>query len=162
MKKLLLLLIMLFICLTACGGETFPYHVVYNKKGGFGFDKEKNTFLVCESVSSRSELIELCEKYDNHYFDDDFSYANEEIPMIIRSYDESFFNNKDLIIVVTTKNDSFNYKIKGIDINGQEIIINLKKKKLYGTFTDEAYSYMFIIEIEKVEHNSVSLKIIGE
>ena len=162
MKKLLLLLIVLFIGLTACSCNTVSYHVAYNDYGAIGFDTEKNTFFVCESISSRDKLIELCERYDNHYFDDDFSRANQEIPMIIRSYDESFFNNNDLIIVVTTKNDSFNYKIKGIDINGQEIIINLKKKKLYGTFTDEANSYMFIIEIEKVEHHSVSIKIIGQ
>ena len=74
-------------------------------------------------------------------------------------YDDTYFNKKDLIILVVDKGNSFDYQICGIDIRDTYIDIIIKKLHKYGGFTDEAYAYLFLIEIEKQEQEEIILSI---
>ena len=68
---------------------------------------------------------------------------------------------------IEIKELSFSYDSKpfidNLDLNENKLIINIKKSKKKGTFTDEAYSYLFIIEVNKnytkdIEHLETKIK----
>lgn len=161
MKKniLFILIIVLVLLLIGCRTKSVQYHVAYEGVGFFGFEKLNHTYLMNKCVKSKKELVELCEEYSNGFYDKNSRIYDNDIPKKIRSYDESFFNNNDLIIIVVEKNDSFEYKINDIFIDNSEIVVNLKKVRNHGTFTDEAYGYLFLIELEKKEQVEILLNV---
>lgn len=165
MKKLILLVIFLFfmIVCSGCIKETNQYQISFEGKGGFGFDADDSTYCITELIHSKDELEQLSDKMDNGYFDEFSTNFNNEIALKVRSYDKNFFENNNLIICVIDASSSYDYFIDNLDLNENKLIINIKKSKKKGTFTDEAYSYLFIIEVNKnytkdIEHLETKIK----
>lgn len=160
MKKVLfIMIIVLMLFLNGCSSKTNQYCVAYEGKGSLGYDEINNTYLIKECIKSKQELMELCDRYSNGFYDINSKNYNNQIPTIIRGYDDTYFNKKDLIILVVDKGNSFDYQICGIDIRDTYIDIIIKKLHKYGGFTDEAYAYLFLIEIEKQEQEEIILSI---
>lgn len=161
LKKIILFIsiIVLVLLLIGCRTKSVQYHIAYEGVGSFGFDKFNRTFLINKCVKSKKELVELCEEYSNGFYDKNSKIYDSDISKKIRSYDDSFFNNNELIIIVVEKGDSFEYKINNIVIDNSEIVVNLKKLRKYGTFNDLAYAYLFLIELEKKEQVEVLLNV---
>lgn len=151
MKKLILVVIFLsfMIVCTGCINETNQYQIAFEGKGGFGFDADNSTFCITELICSKDELEQLSHKMDNGYFDEFSTNFNNEIALKVRSFDKNFFKNNNLIICVIDAGSSYDYFVDNLDLNENKLIINIEKTKKKGTFTDEAYSYLFIIEVNK-------------
>lgn len=152
MKKIIIILFLLMnfvIISTSCIKKTKPYRVSFQGKGGFGFDEENYTWCMTKFVSSQDELEKLSNKMNKGFFDESSNNYNSEIALKVRSFDNNFFQFNNLIICVIEAGNSYNYYIDDLVPSENQLIINIKKKKKKGTFTDEAYSYLFIIELNK-------------
>ena len=160
-KKIIsfILIIVLVLLLNGCNTKIIQYHVGYEGYGAFGFDELNKTYLITKCVKSKQELMDLCEQYSNGFYDKDSKIYNDAVPNIIRSYEDSFFNINDLIIIVVDKNDSFDYRINEISVNNSSIVVNLRRHYNHGTFTDIARSYLFLIELSKKEQEEIVLNI---
>lgn len=159
MKRFLLLIIVPILFLLGCNIKNNDYHVAYKGKYSFGFDDSNMTFLVSKCVKSLDELIKLCDDYSNGFYESNSSNYNDEVPKKIRSYDESFFRSNDLIIIVVGKNDAFDYIVHEVEDIDSTIVVKLRKKHFIGIYTDELYSYLILIELEKKENEELVLEI---
>lgn len=164
MKKLILTIILLMlILLSGCSKNNIKFKVAYEGKGGFGFDKENSTFCISEHVSSKEQLIELSDKMNNHFFDESSTNYNNEIATHIRTYDDIFFKENSLIICVINAGNGYEYKINDLDIQDNNLSVNIKKIEKSGIYTDEGFTYIFVIETSKsnmINIEMVKVKII--
>ena len=158
MKKILMMCFTL--CLIAvvggCSYKTNKFEIAYEGKGGFGFDEDKLTYCISEYISTKEELKALSKKLNNGYFDEFSTSYNSSVGLIIRNYDDVFFNDNNLIVCVIDGANSFDYSVNKLDVSNNKLIINIKKAQKKGTFTDEAFSYLFIIEVEKKEFLNIN------
>lgn len=158
MKKLLMMCFML--CLIAafggCSCKSNKFKIAYEGKGGFGFDEDKLTYCISEYISTKEELKTLSKKLNNGYFDESSTSYNSNIGLIIRNYDDIFFNDNNLIVCVIDAGNRFDYSVNKLDVSNNKLIINIKKTQKKGTFTDEAFSYLFIIEVEKKDFLNIN------
>ena len=157
------LLVFFMIVCSGCIKETNQYKISFEGKGGFGFNADDSTYCITELIHSKDELEQLSDKMNNGYFDEFSTNFNNEIALKVRSFDKNFFENNNLIICVIDASSSYDYFIDNLDLNENKLIINIKKSKKKGTFTDEAYSYLFIIEVNKnytkdIEHLETKTK----
>ena len=157
MKKLILTIILLMLILiSGCSKNNIKFKVAYEGKGGFGFDKENSTFCISEHVSSKEQLIELSDKMNNHFFDESSTNYNNEIATHIRTYDDIFFKENSLIICVINAGNGYEYKINDLDIQDNILSVNIKKIEKSGIYTDEGFTYIFVIETNK--NNLIDVK----
>ena len=103
----------------------------------------------------REKLETLSKKLNNGYFDElSFSY-NSEMGLMIRKYDDEFFKDNSLVICVIDAGNYYNYSVNKLEVSNSELTINIKKTQKKGIFTDEAFAYSFIIEVEKTEFSNI-------
>ena len=156
MRKIMIYFVLfLIVFIVGCSSNETNFKIAYEGKGGFGYDVETKAFCLSELISSREELESLSNRYSSRYFDESSENYNSEIGILIRSYDDVFFDDRSLIICVILSGNGFYYKIK-LDVNEDKLIINLKKSRKKGTFTDELFSYLFIIEVEKKDFSNIN------
>lgn len=121
----------------------------------FGFDEEKMTYCLSKYISTKQELETISKKLNNGYFDESSANYNSEIGLIIRNYDDSFFIDKSLIVCVIDGENRFDYSVDKLKVSNDELVINIKKTNKMGTFTDEAFANLSIIEVEKNEFQNI-------
>lgn len=78
-----------------------------------------------------------------------------KLALIIRNYDDSFFIDKSLIVCVIDGENRFDYSVDKLKVSNDELVINIKKTNKMGTFTDEAFANLSIIEVEKNEFQNI-------
>lgn len=156
MRKIMIYLVLfLIVFIVGCSSNETNFKIAYEGKGGFGYDEETKAFCLSELISSREELESLANRYSSRYFDESSESYNSEVGILIRSYDDVFFDDRSLIICEILSGNGFYYQIK-LDVNEDKLIINLKKTRKKGTFTDEFFSYLFIIEVEKKDFSNIN------
>ena len=153
MKKVLMICFMLILSVTlvGCSNKANKYKISYEGKGTFGFDEEKMTYCLSKYISTKQELETISKKLNNGYFDESSANYNSEIGLIIRNYDDSFFIDKSLIVCVIDGENRFDYSVDKLKVSNDELVINIKM----GTFTDEAFANLSIIEVEKNEFQNI-------
>ena len=157
MKKVLMICFMLILSVTlvGCSNKANKYKISYEGKGTFGFDEEKMTYCLSKYISTKQELETISKKLNNGYFDESSANYNSEIGLIIRNYDDSFFIDKSLIVCVIDGENRFDYSVDKLKVSNDELVINIKKTYKMGTFTDEAFANLSIIEVEKNEFQNI-------
>lgn len=151
-RALILFLAMTMIFFLISCGNNIIYSVAYEGKGTFGNytnDSGGVTFGMLEIVSSRDELVSLCEKYNNNYFNENSEFYNNEIPETVRSFDDVFFESHSLVICEIVAGNYCSYKISKIIKVEDNLQIVIKEKRKTGTYTDVAFMYLFLLELEK-------------
>ena len=150
MKKILILFLAIttIIFLTSCN-NSIKFAVGYEGKGTFGFYAQGMGATNVEIVSSKDELIDLCEKYNNNFFNENSGNYNNEIPLKVRSYDDSFFESHSLVICEISAGNHYSYKVNKIIKDEDSLQIIIKEKRKIGTYTDIGFIYLFLLELEK-------------
>ena len=150
MKKILILFLAIttIIFLTSCN-NSIKFAVGYEGKGTFGFYAQGMGATNVEIVSSKDELIDLCEKYNNNFFNENSENYNNEIPLNVRSYDDSFFESHSLVICEISAGNHYSYKVNKIIKDEDSLQIIIKEKRKIGTYTDIGFIYLFLLELEK-------------
>ena len=113
------------------------------------------TYCLSKYISTKQELETISKKLNNGYFDESSANYNSEIGLIIRNYDDSFFIDKSLIVCVIDGENRFDYSVDKLKVSNDELVINIKKTNKMGTFTDEAFANLSIIEVEKNEFQNI-------
>lgn len=88
-------------------------------------------------------------------------YVNEQVLLAHLKYNEAYFENKDLIIVLHTSSSSYTYKPKHIEINNGNINIVIKSNRP-SIVNMDIIVWLIYIELEKLaeEFNSITYQII--
>lgn len=86
-------------------------------------------------VSSSQELKDLCDAWDNQAFQENREYYTSELSQKLRSYDESFFSDQNLIIYSFDRGHGKETKINNINTKDSQLIIKAEFIIKKGTFT---------------------------
>ena len=162
MKKtyIFVTIIMVTIGLSGCkNSNKLDYNLVYNQMGIFGYKYIDNvTYKYHDSVIlSYEQLLNDCSEWNNDAFNESSINYNSELSKLIRSYNEQFFNEKNLIIVSFETGNYLKTKVKNILLNESILNVNLKQTNKYGNFTTEAYDWLMVIEIDKLNLDNINL-----
>lgn len=145
--------VLIFICMgLLVGCEVNKNFVVsYEKLGSFGIKDTADgelTFTL-EMVDSLQALKDLCADWDNPAFEENSERYTSELSRTIRSYNEVFFNERILVIYAFDRGHRKKTQIDSIEVDGSMLIINTRLITQKGTFTDEAFSWLMLIEVNK-------------
>lgn len=165
MKKLFNILIIFLIALFLEGcilSNNLEYNVLYSQKNVFGhkIDSSGKYYNFPDSlICSYEQLLNCCEEYNNNAFIVEDSDYNSELSSLIRMFDENYFKEKSLIIISFETGDGIDTKIRKINLKNSSLNVNLKQKSKNGVYLTEAYMWLMIIEIEKVDLHITNLKV---
>ncbi|MCM1260391.1 MAG: hypothetical protein NC182_05595 [Prevotella sp.] len=162
MKKayIVVTIIMMVMSLSGCkNSNKLDYNLVYNQMGIFGYKHIDNvTYKYHDSVVlSYEQLLNDCIEWNNDALNESSINYNSELSKLIRSYDEQFFNEKNLIIISFETGNYLKTKVKNIVLNDSILSVNLKQTTKYGNFTTEAYDWLMVIEIDKLNLDNINL-----
>lgn len=153
MKKILVSIFLLVfgLCLTACGNSGIDYKVSYDNMASFGQKKVDGGLKIFSNayITSREQLIALCDEWNNKSFDENDEYYNSDLKTLIRSYNDEYFELNNLIIIEFETGQGIDTKVKNISIEENRIIVNIKQKQKNGIWTTEAFSWLMIVEVSK-------------
>ena len=160
MKKILvsIFLLMLCLCSTSCIKKGIDFKVSYDKEGAFGF-KEPNGGLKLFGnayLTSKDQLISLCDEWGNKSFDENEEYYNSDLAKLLRTYDDEYFKINNLLIVEFETGKGIYSKVKRISVDENDLVVTIKQKELNGVWTTEAFHWLMIIEVSKENTNSVT------
>lgn len=158
-KNLILgvLIIMSLGFLTGCGDQK-NFVVSYDEIGNFGSKTidEGVTMHTLEMVSSFQELKDLCDIWGNQAFQENSELYTSELSQKLRNYDESFFRDHNLIIYSFERGHRRKTIINNISAKDSELIINVSFVTKKGTFTDESFNWLILIEVDKSDVTGVT------
>ena len=153
MKKILVSIFLLVfgLCLTACANSGIDYKVSYDNMASFGQKKVDGGLKIFSDayITSKEQLIALCDEWNNKSFDENDEYYNSDLKTLIRSYGDEYFELNNLIIIEFETGQGIKTKVKNINIEENKIIVNIKQKQKNGIWTTEAFSWLMIIEVSK-------------
>lgn len=132
-------------------GKKIKYKINYNGMGFFGYKIVDNKFQIysCGIINSYEELNNLCKEYNNNFINEYESIYNNE-----------FFKDKSLIIYSFETGYGKETVIEDLILNEEELIIVEKIILKDGFYTTEAFRWMILIEVNKVEiENAKEIKI---
>lgn len=159
-KKILILGVAIIMCLGLFAGcsSGIKFSVTYDKVGGFGSKKVDGgmTMSVLEIVNSLQELKDLCDEWENPAFQESNEYYNNELSQKIRSYNEAYFSEKILIVYSFDRGHSKETRIDSITVDGLQLVVNTRLVTKKGTFSDEAFNWLILIEVNKAEITGVA------
>lgn len=144
------------IVLYAKWKKIISINVGYEGKGSFGFDEENLSYTICEKITNADKLIELSSQMKNGFFDESSNSYNSKLGIKVRSYDNDYFVNNDLIICVFDAGNHYNYNVNNIINYEDALIVNIDKNLKIGTFTDESFAYIILIEINKKDIGQIT------
>lgn len=153
MKKTLVSIFLLILCLcsTSCIKKGIDFKVSYDKEGAFGF-KEPNGGLKLFGnayLTSKDQLISLCDEWGNKSFDENEEYYNSDLAKLLRTYDDEYFKKNNLLIIEFETGRGINSKIHKISTEESNLVVTIKQKKLNGEWTTEAFEWLMIVEVSK-------------
>ena len=153
MKKILfsIFLLVFCLCLTACANKGIDYKVSYDNMASFGEKKVDCGIKIFSNayITSKEQLIALCDEWNNKSFDENDEYYNSDLKTLIRSYGDEYFELNNLIIIEIETGQGIDTKVKNISIEENIIIVNIKQKQKNGIWTTEAFSWLMIVEVSK-------------
>ena len=154
-RKILTLVVVIIMALGSFIGCSLgiKFNIVYDKMGGFGY-KETNGGVaidMLELVNSLQDLKDLCDEWNNLAFDEESESFSSELSEKIRSYDEAYFSDKVLIIYSFWRGHRKETRINSIEVEGTQLIVNARYNDKRGIFTDEAFNWLILIEVSKVD-----------
>ena len=153
MKKILVSIFLLVfgLCLTACVNSGIDYKVSYDNMASFGQKKVDVGLKIFSNayITSKEQLIALCDEWNNKSFDENDEYYNSDLKTLIRSYGDEYFELNNLIIIEFETGQGIDTKVKNISIEENRIIVNIKQKQKNGIWTTEAFSWLMIVEVSK-------------
>ena len=153
MKKILVSIFLLVfgLCLTACANSGIDFKVSYDNMASFGQKKVDGGLKIFSDayITSKEELISLCDEWNNKSFDENDEYYNSDLKTLIRSYGDEYFELNNLIIIQFETGQGIDTKVKNISIEENRIIVNIKQKQKNGIWTTEAFSWLMIVEVSK-------------
>ena len=153
MKKILVSIFLLVfgLCLTACANSGIDYKVSYDNMASFGQKKVDGGLKIFSDayITSKEQLIALCDEWNNKSFDENDEYYNSDLKTLIRLYGDEYFELNNLIIIEFETGQGIDTKVKNISIEENRIIVNIKQKQKNGIWTTEAFSWVMIIEVSK-------------
>lgn len=132
-------------------GKKIKYKINYNGMGSFGYKIVDNKFQIysCGIINSYEKLNNLCKEYNNNFINEYESIYNNE-----------FFKDKSLIIYSFETGYGKETVIEDLILNEEELIIVEKIILKDGFYTTEAFRWMILIEVNKVEiENAKGIKI---
>ena len=159
-KKLIVLEVVLIMCLclfAGCGGNK-DFVVGYDKMGSFGSKEivDGEITFTLEVVDSSQTLKDLCDEWGNPAFEENGELYTNELSQKIRSYSEVFFSDKILVVYSFERGHSKETQIVGMEVDGSKLIIYARLVTKKGVFTDEAFNWLMLIEINKSDAMGVT------
>lgn len=157
--------------------KKISYAVTYTESGSggeavYGCDKysgvtiDENTIKLC---NSRQELLDFSDENGFSFFEvkgEDFYHIKQRIydsdlSQKIRSYDESFFNDKSLVLIFVMFENVYPAKIDTVAIEAEALAIKVAIPD-EDSFLDAVSYHTFIIEVAKnsVQNKSAKLSVI--
>lgn len=165
MKKIfnILIIFLIVLFLQACtSSDNLEYNVLYNQKNVFGhkIDSSGKYYNFPDTmICSYEQLLKCCDEYNNYAFNEEDSEYNSELSSLVRKFDEKYFEENSLIIISFETGDGIATNIKEITIKDLSLNVNLKQKNKNGIYNTEAYMWLMIIQINKVDLHCTNLKI---
>ena len=153
MKKILVSMFLLVfgLCLTSCTNAGIDFKVSYDNAGAFGF-KEVNGGLKLFGdayITSKEQLISLCDEWGNKSFDENEEYYNSDLAKLLRTYDDEYFKLNNLLIIEFETGRGIDSKLKKVSIEENRLVATIKQKEKNGIWTTEAFHWLMIVEISK-------------
>ena len=134
-------------------GKGYDNRFVYTDANG----DDEGVYNLVRVINSFDELKVLCDESNNPAFIDESSKFSSNLSKKIREYDETFFVEKSLIIYsFTASNTGVSYNIKGLIIENEELLLDIRKKETNGTFIPIETPWVFLIEVKKVDIKSIT------
>lgn len=166
-RKLILVGVIIMVCIGlfgACSSGIW-FKVGYAGEGGFGSKEtdEGETFGVLTLVGSLQEMKDLCDEWNNPAYQEESELYSSEISKKIREYDEAFFEEKALIIRSSfDASPGRSQRISSLNVEGTQLIVNVRYSSKKGTFNDIATTWLFLIEVKKADIVGVTAVQINE
>ena len=154
-KKKMMLWVLIIIGLGIFSGcsSGIRFNIGYEDKGSnnrFVYTDDVAVFNLVKIINSLEELKAFCDEVNNPAFNEESLNYSSDLSRKIREYDETFFAEKSLIIYLTSHGDtSVSYSIKGLEIENEELLLDIRIKKHKGLFTHVFTPWVFIIEVNK-------------
>lgn len=158
MKKILVSIFLLVfgLCLTACANSGIDYKVSYDNMASFGQKKVDGGLKIFSDayITSKAQLIALCDEWNNKSFDENDEYYNSDLNTFIRLYNDEYFELNNLIIIEFETGQGIKTKVKNINIEENRLVVTIKQKEKITIFGDsvvttEAFSWVMIVEVSK-------------
>jgi len=143
---------MSLVLLAGCSSG-IKYNIGFNKMSGFGIKEVEGGFTetTLEIVSSLQELKDLCLEWDNPAFKENSEYYSSELSKKMRSYDEAYFEEKILIVYSFVRSHHRETRIDSLEVNGEQLVINARYITRRGSFPDEVFNWLILIEVNKAD-----------
>lgn len=168
MKKVIclgIIIVMIISVFTACNskdnqayGNSLPFSIDYSGE----MSPVTETYLK-EKVDSLQELIDLSNENDYPFFNENDENYNSDLSQKVREYDDSYFNNKSLILVFFYETSHSPTKIDSVRIKENAInVVIARPNEIYAS-SDVSTVYAFVIGVNKndVENmNEVNTKFV--
>ncbi len=129
------------------------YHVSFNDEGYFGevvmYEYEGIKYTrknVQAAVTSKEELLTLCDEWKNKAFDEASSEYNSALNEALRHYDDAFFQTKNLIIITYDRSTCYEISVGSVTVNNLEFTVNID-----AVYTDKHMGdyQTILIEVDK-------------
>ena len=160
MKKILMciFLFILSFSLTGCFNKGIDYEVAYDNEGVFGFKQPNGGLKLFDNayITSKDQLISLCDEWGNKAFNENEEYYNSDLAKLLRTYDDEYFKINNLLIVEFETGKGIYSKVKRISVDENDLVVTIKQKELNGVWTTEAFHWLMIIEVSKENTSSVT------
>lgn len=139
------LVLTLFI---SCKRDTYTinYSVKFDKIDCFGYkindDSLEKEYFNNAIFSSREELVKGCIEWNNMTFDEKSEQYNNDLQQKLRSYNDSFFDKKSIIVITSLVNGNQKIKIKSVKVDKETIVVSAVVK-------DQSKLFMSCTSIEE-------------
>ena len=147
-KKILFIFVIFVFCLCIMGSKKEKAEILNASLFQTSYYEDVNINKV---ISSKQELIDFLNIYDG--------FSKEELTIINDTYNDDYFLSNELVIkYVTEKSSSISYKVSGINITNEDILINIEKESLDFITCDMVGWFIFIEKDKDINYNNVVLK----
>ncbi len=141
-KKSVLLVVMLFIVGILSGCGDYEYYTVI---------EDNHIITMGETDDIEPILIKNNDKMSELKAEEWFNLMSEDFVSEIEKYDDEYFENKMLVLVLKISSTSdVKYTVNDVTLNDTTVSINIDEK-LPNRGNDEMCGYAIFIEIEKKE-----------
>lgn len=167
MKKISLSIICIVAVLIMCVGAMCAcnenngcaYELVFSERSGFGAFKQTDSGYQSFSktkIISVENLHSICDEWDAGTFDENSTAYNSTLNAKLREYDDTFFEDKALMLFMTWACGSAKIDIKSVQASNDTVTVNTQITTPSRFYFDDAVSYVLLIEIsnEYVNENT--------
>lgn len=111
---------------------TINYSIKYDKNDCFGYKTSETSpqkeYFSNAIYSSREELVNGCIEWNNMTFDEKSEQYNNALQQKLRSYNDSYFAKKSIIVITSLVNNKQKIKINAVKVANETIVVNARVK----------------------------------